>query len=417
MPKRKAEAPLKRDEEEEEQQPDAAEDGDGSDSDGAGETVPEGDDDSGSGSSDDEDEGEDDDDDDSDDDGSDDDSCPEASSSEAESEDDEDGEAYKEVNVQFEFFDPQERDVLGLKALLNTYLDGQQYDCSGLVDAIIRQTAVGTVVKSSEEDDPFALLTAFNTARGPAASSPWLAQLRDYLAARCPDAATKTKLEQALAGPGTALLVSERLINCPPQLAPPLVQMLMEEIEGAATDEDYPKEEREEFSFQRYLHVTRVYTDPGEEAEGDQDAEGEAGAAAGGAGPSSSKPPPAPAPGAGRKGGKGKDPLIIYVRPEDEYLYQVCSWSFTFPVEGRPVAKGDLRPLRAVMCVEAGRVAEARAMMDLVVGNMMAEEEGEGQEAAAGAAAAGGKGRGEGGKGKAGKAAGQGKAGSKGSGR
>ncbi|GLC38993.1 hypothetical protein PLESTM_000824400 [Pleodorina starrii] len=381
MPKRKAEAPLKRDEEEEEQQPDAAEDGDGSDSDGAGETVPEGDDDSGSGSSDDEDEGEDDDDDDSDDDGSDDDSCPEASSSEAESEDDEDGEAYKEVNVQFEFFDPQERDVLGLKALLNTYLDGQQYDCSGLVDAIIRQTAVGTVVKSSEEDDPFALLTAFNTARGPAASSPWLAQLRDYLAARCPDAATKTKLEQALAGPGTALLVSERLINCPPQLAPPLVQMLMEEIEGAATDEDYPKEEREEFSFQRYLHVTRVYTDPGEEAEGDQ------------------------------------DPLIIYVRPEDEYLYQVCSWSFTFPVEGRPVAKGDLRPLRAVMCVEAGRVAEARAMMDLVVGNMMAEEEGEGQEAAAGAAAAGGKGRGEGGKGKAGKAAGQGKAGSKGSGR
>lgn len=149
---------------------------------------------------------------------------------------------------------------------------------------------MGTVVKSSEDDDPFALLTAFNAAR--VRGQEWARQLRAYLAARCPDEATKRKLEevgrnwgslsawglwlqerraqglsglagaggreegslellvrmslavssrdfqcrlplcsfprQALESPATGLLVSERLINCPPQLAPPLLQFLLE---------------------------------------------------------------------------------------------------------------------------------------------------------------------------------------------
>ncbi|PNH01342.1 Protein BCCIP [Tetrabaena socialis] len=85
------------------------------------------------------------------------DSYPEASASGSESADDEEGEAYKQllvlpprppqIDVDFEFFDPAERDFLGLKALLNTYLDGQQYDCSGLVNAIIQQ---------GEEEQPLA---------------------------------------------------------------------------------------------------------------------------------------------------------------------------------------------------------------------------------------------------------------------
>ena len=35
----------------------------------------------------------------------------------------------------------------------------------------------------------------------------------------------------------TGLLVSERLVNCPPQLAPPLNQALFDEIEWAQEDE------------------------------------------------------------------------------------------------------------------------------------------------------------------------------------
>ena len=44
-----------------------------------------------------------------------------------------------EVDVDFEFFDPQEVDFHGLKALLQTYLDGSTFSCSELVDTIIKQ--------------------------------------------------------------------------------------------------------------------------------------------------------------------------------------------------------------------------------------------------------------------------------------
>ncbi len=41
-------------------------------------------------------------------------------------------------------------------------------------------------------------------------------------------------IEQAWDGDGTGLIVSERLVNCPPQLAPPLVKGLFDEISAAA---------------------------------------------------------------------------------------------------------------------------------------------------------------------------------------
>jgi hypothetical protein len=42
---------------------------------------------------------------------------------------------------------------------------------------------------------------------------------------------------QAWEQPGTGLLINERLINSPPQLAPPLVQALFSEISWATEDE------------------------------------------------------------------------------------------------------------------------------------------------------------------------------------
>ena len=45
----------------------------------------------------------------------------------------------QDVDVDFEFFDPQEVDFHGLKALLQTYLDGNAFSCSELVETIIQQ--------------------------------------------------------------------------------------------------------------------------------------------------------------------------------------------------------------------------------------------------------------------------------------
>lgn len=52
----------------------------------------------------------------------------------------EDGEdEAQEINVEFDFFDPEEKDFLGLKALLSGYLNGEQFDSSGLIDTIIAE--------------------------------------------------------------------------------------------------------------------------------------------------------------------------------------------------------------------------------------------------------------------------------------
>jgi hypothetical protein len=64
----------------------------------------------------------------------------EDSSEEEEDEDPEDN----TVNVTMAFRDPTEADFHGLKALLQTYLDGAPYSCSELVDTIIKQVSLRT---------------------------------------------------------------------------------------------------------------------------------------------------------------------------------------------------------------------------------------------------------------------------------
>ena len=66
-----------------------------------------------------------------------------ADDSSSESSDDEAGEAFEQIDVDFGFFCPQEKDFQGLRTLLQSYLDGQQWACSELADAIIRQARAG----------------------------------------------------------------------------------------------------------------------------------------------------------------------------------------------------------------------------------------------------------------------------------
>ena len=62
----------------------------------------------------------------------------------------------------------------------------------------------------------------------------------------------------------------------------------------------------------------------------------------------------------------------MYVRPEDEFFHAACSASFTWPVEGRPVAKDELQPMRLALLITAERAAGARRELDRVVGNAAA---------------------------------------------
>ena len=53
----------------------------------------------------------------------------------------------------------------------------------------------------------------------------------------CRCSAAASCCTQAWEQPGSGLILNERLINCPPQLAPPLVQALFSEISWATEDE------------------------------------------------------------------------------------------------------------------------------------------------------------------------------------
>lgn len=72
-----------------------------------------------------------------------DDDAPEVSEQEESDDVDGDNTKQEEVIVNFEFFNLKEQDYHGLKCLMASYLDGTQFDCSGLVDSIIKQSTVG----------------------------------------------------------------------------------------------------------------------------------------------------------------------------------------------------------------------------------------------------------------------------------
>lgn len=233
-------------------------------------------------------------------------------SDEPSSDDDEDGEAFDKIDVDFEFFNAVEGDFHGLKTLLNNFLDGQQYACSELVDAVIA-APVGSVIKCGEGEDPIGVCTALELQKHQ--SSKFLADIKAFLEGHCPKA-TAGKLAAAWTSPGTVLLISERLLNCPPQLAPPLLESLVQEVAEALPGK-----------VKQYLFVTRAYSDPSAPSD------------------------------------------LIFATPEGEFLTKKASWTFDFPVANRAVGKDDLAPCRVVACVAAGAVGVAlKQMADVVQG-------------------------------------------------
>jgi len=69
------------------------------------------------------------------------------------------------VNCDFEFFDPQKQDFLGIKHLLRQLLDtdADLFDLTALTEMILAQPLVGSTVKTEgHEGDPLSFLTVLN---------------------------------------------------------------------------------------------------------------------------------------------------------------------------------------------------------------------------------------------------------------
>ncbi len=140
------------------------------------------------------------------------------------------------VSVSFVFVDPSEIDFKSVRRLLAHYLPGEEdtFDAGGMADAIIAQRGGAcTMVKVEGDLDVYSFATLLPVAQH--RTAPWMKSVRAYLLRKCKDEGAKKRLEALFDAPdsGAALFVNERVVNMPPELAPPLQEALVRDLEAA----------------------------------------------------------------------------------------------------------------------------------------------------------------------------------------
>ncbi|XAR63653.1 hypothetical protein NMG60_11023671 [Bertholletia excelsa] len=243
------------------------------------------------------------------------------------------------IQADFAFFDPKPDDFHGVKLLLQAYIDNKQWDLSGFVDLILGQTTVGTVVKIEEDEDstPYSVITALNLGRYK--DHKCIKELNELLLKLCKERDVLANLRWLLGDQSrnVGLLVSQRVVNLPPDLLPPLYDALFDEVSWATEDE--PTEElRRSFCFKYYLLVTRIY----EHKNGGQK-DGASG---------------------------GSEEAIIYIKPEDEIFHQLSLWSFRFPLHCQQLPTSELKNYQLtglVIALEADKVPIFRQQLRSLV--------------------------------------------------
>ncbi|EEH22421.1 hypothetical protein PABG_04632 [Paracoccidioides brasiliensis Pb03] len=160
------------------------------------------------------------------------------------------------VNVDFEWFDPQPAvDFDGIRNLVRQLLDNDAplFDLSTLTDLILSQPLLGSTVKvDGNESDPFAFLTVLNLQQHK--EVPVIKDLTNYLQRKSssPQFSPLHELLSQPTPPAIGLVLTERLINVPVEVVPPMYAMLLEEIAWAL-------EENEPYNFSHYLVLSRTY--------------------------------------------------------------------------------------------------------------------------------------------------------------
>jgi hypothetical protein len=214
--------------------------------------------------------------------------------------DDED--AFDTIDVDFEFFDPEEGDFHGIKTLLTNYLDGEKFDSSNVIDEIMACPG-STVIKCGDEGNIIGIAAVLG--------SPMThGGILDFLQKHCSEeVSSKLKSIKNL-----RLILHERLMNSPPQLAPPLMEAIL-----------VPEVQETEGTF---VLLGRGY----------------------------------------REQSGGGD--VIFALPEYEFLYKAALCSCDFPVLNRGAGydrKDDLRPVRCVALLDKASLAKACKDMDRVI--------------------------------------------------
>ncbi|KAJ3608389.1 hypothetical protein NHX12_025436 [Muraenolepis orangiensis] len=157
-----------------------------------------------------------------------------------------DEELNEEVIVDFEAHAIAHTDFNGIKKLLQQLFRKAHVNISDLTDIIIQQNHIGSVVRQAEvpedsdgEDNPdevFGFISMLNLTERKGVQC--VEEVKDLIMDQCEkvgSGAVTEQLEQILndSGKSVGLLLSERFINVPPQIALPLHRQLQEEMAEA----------------------------------------------------------------------------------------------------------------------------------------------------------------------------------------
>ena len=246
------------------------------------------------------------------------------------------------LNVEFEWFDPQPAiDFHGIKSLLQQLfdVDAQLFDLSGLTDLILSQPMLGSTVKvDGNETDPYAFLSVINLQVHK--EKAFVTNLIRYLKGKASSNPANSQLAELLLRPEVppvGLILTERLINVPSEVAPLMYSMLLEEIQWAL-------EEKEPYTFTHYLILSKTYKEVASKLDEEDDR------------PKKKK----------KASGSSE---VFYFHPEDEVFqrHTLCQGSFDYSTkqdEGHSDSKRafqelGIKPQGHMMLIEAGKFKTA----------------------------------------------------------
>lgn len=263
--------------------------------------------------------------------------------SDQESDDDigDDDESGSELEAIFEGFTPKEGDFHGVKNLLNQLLQGFELNLSELADSVLAQPDVSSVLKVGDGDDEvFGVLCPLHLKKHAEVSS--VKSLKKLILDQCRSNGSPTAKEQFSSALGekskknVALLLNERMINLPQELALSLHGALQEDLEAFA-------EEDASFNFDSFLILCKSVESRSREAE-----------------VGSKKKKKKKSNGASAC---ADDNELLFINVEDELFQKHCtaSFSFTLPESQWVSRKGGLRerPSRTAMLLSKAQLNAA----------------------------------------------------------
>jgi protein BCP1 len=219
-------------------------------------------------------------------------------------------------------------------------VDNQLFDLSELTEMILAQPLLGSTVKcDGTESDPYAFLTVLNLHEHRAKAV--VKQLTKYLTSKA--SGTVKELAKLLSPDSEAqvgLILTERFVNMPHQVVPPMYTMLQEEIQWA-------NDEKEPYNFTHYLILSKTYTEVASKLDAEDDR------------PSKKS----------KKASKDGAADMFYFHPEDEVLarHAVGSCGFEYEKQGdegssdskRAFQELGVKPQGHMILIEAAKFDEA----------------------------------------------------------